>query len=156
MYSEEFLERFWAKVEKKGENDCWEWTAAKNEKGYGLIRIEGKNIKAHRVSLQIKINREIGEGLVTKHSCDNRGCVNPQHLTEGTQSENIKEAYERGRISVRKGSEIGNSKLTETEILEIREICKEGLLTQKEIAELYGICSRNVSHIVNRQTWLHI
>ena len=149
MYSEDILERFWAKVEKKGPEECWEWKASKTKRGYGQIRIEGKAIGAHRISLQIKLGREIVEGLVAKHSCDNPSCVNPNHLTEGTQSENLKEAYERGRIVL-------SSKLTETDVLEIREICKEGLLMQKEIAELYGIGQQSVSFIVNRKTWAHI
>ncbi len=148
MYSEDILERFWAKAEKKGPEECWEWKACKT-KGYGLIRIEGKNIKAHRVSLQIKLGREIVEGLVAKHCCDNPSCVNPNHLTEGTQSENLKEAYERGR-------RVLSSKLTKTDVLEIREIYKEGLLTQKEIAELYGISESPLSYIVNRKSWSHI
>lgn len=82
-------ERFWAKVEKAGPEDCWEWRAGKNTKGYGRFYLGGKrHIFAHRYSYELLVG-PIPEGLVTDHLCRNPGCVNPAHLEPVTNRENI-------------------------------------------------------------------
>lgn len=93
------FERFWAKVDKRGDGDCWPWTGAKTSKGYGAIQQCGKGspmLLAHRASYEFSAG-PIESGLYILHSCDNPGCVNPAHLRAGTQSENIAEAFAKGR-----------------------------------------------------------
>ena len=68
---------------------CWEWTAARNARGYGLFTIErGHQISAHR-AVYISLRGEIPSGLVTDHLCRNPGCVRPDHLDVVTQRENV-------------------------------------------------------------------
>lgn len=86
-------ERFWAKVDKRGDDECWLWLATKGGRdykegnGYGYIDHLGKNKRAHRVSYEMHIG-EIPPGLQIDHKCHHRSCVNPSHLRLATQSQN--------------------------------------------------------------------
>lgn len=73
-----------------GEGGCWEWVGAKNDKGYGQIRIAGKWRYAHRVMYE-RTKGAIPEGRrwVIDHLCRNKSCVNPDHLEAVVQQENI-------------------------------------------------------------------
>lgn len=70
------------------ENGCWDWNAAKDGRGYGVFKFNGKIRKAHRVSYEMHV-MEIPEGLVVDHLCGNKSCVNPEHLEPVTQHENV-------------------------------------------------------------------
>lgn len=93
-------DRFWAKVDKQqglGPNgDCWEWIGGKTGAGYGALCVNGKTIGSHIVSATIA-GYSIKSGQVIRHSCDNPICVNPSHLTIGTQKDNILDKIQRGR-----------------------------------------------------------
>lgn len=89
-------ERFWAKVNKAEANQCWEWTGAKNSKGYGTLQVNTIKWLAHRYSYTIS-KGEIPKGLLIMHSCDNRKCVNPEHLSAGTQVDNMLDCTSKGR-----------------------------------------------------------
>lgn len=88
-------DRFEAKVQAAG--DCLLWTGAKNSDGYGVTRdFTGSLVLAHRFHYMMKV-AAIPAGLVLRHACDTRLCVAPWHLTPGTHTENLMDAYERGR-----------------------------------------------------------
>lgn len=86
--------RFWEKVNKT--DNCWNWTGAINNKGYGRINIDGKSQLAHRVSFEIA-NGKIDDKMKVLHSCDNSFCVNPKHLWLGTQKDNLIDMAKKGR-----------------------------------------------------------
>jgi hypothetical protein len=92
------LEQFWRRVVLHKADQCWRWVGAKDPLGYGHFGLGTMKqwIYAHRFSCQLE-HGEIPEGLIVRHSCDNPGCVNPRHLLVGTQRDNMRDMYERGR-----------------------------------------------------------
>jgi hypothetical protein len=93
------MQRFWDKVEKT--DHCWEWIACKDEKGYGMFHYQGMPRRAHRLSWSF-LNGDIpsifndGKSEIC-HSCDNRGCVNPDHLFLGNHLINMQDMFKKKR-----------------------------------------------------------
>lgn len=112
----------------KTENGCWEFTGALRS-GYGAIKYKGKTCATHRVSYEIS-NGNIPNGLLVCHKCDNRKCINPEHLFLGTYSENMQDCKNKGRIVIpagkkfKKGNYPINSVFTLDEALIIKEKVK--------------------------------
>lgn len=86
IISQSVRDRFWPKVEKRSEEECWEWAAGRNSHGYGMS-VEGRNMSAHRLSYLIHIG-DIPQGMVIDHLCRTRHCVNPAHMEIVTNAEN--------------------------------------------------------------------
>ena len=78
------------------DTDCWNWSGNTSGNGYGRIRHKGRYICAHRASYIVRIG-EIPDGLLVLHKCDNRGCVNPDHLFLGTHKDNMQDMLSKGR-----------------------------------------------------------
>ena len=90
-------QRFWAKVDKESPNGCWEWTAGLNGAGYGQFTMwPASPVRAHRFSWELR-HGPIPDGLCALHRCDNRPCVNPDHLFLGTRGDNIRDCFSKGR-----------------------------------------------------------
>jgi hypothetical protein len=133
-------------VIKTEDSECWFWAGYTNQNGHGFINQHETQTTdyVHRISLERKLGREIKRGMWVLHSCfRNPNCVNPDHLREGTNSENQID-------SVKEGTSM--AKLTEAEVIAIRSDTRN----QKEIAEAYGVNQRTISCIKLRQTWKYI
>lgn len=93
-------ERFWAKVDRRGPNDCWEWKAGLFPDGYGVFNLSPaqRNARAHRVAWQFANNQAPPRGLNVCHECDNPPCCNPGHLWLGTQKQNMHDMARKGRL----------------------------------------------------------
>ncbi len=137
-------ERFWSYVDKT--NDCWLWTGAMDY-GYGRFYLEKKHMRTHRLSLEWSLGRPIGSGLVVRHKCRNRNCVNPEHLEEGTQKENGQDKVRDGTSP--RGTKNHKCKLTDQQVLAIRADSR----THKIIAAEYGISRTTVSYIKTGKNW---
>ena len=90
-------QRFWDKVEIIPFHPCWEWTGHQDKDGYGRLRANNKDLRAHRVSWEMHNKRHIPKGMQIMHSCDNPSCVNPAHLSLGTAQDNANDALSKGR-----------------------------------------------------------
>lgn len=136
------MKRFESKVEKS--SSCWVWKGATDKNGYGIFRLDGKNIKAHRFAFELWVH-PIPGGLCCCHRCDNPGCVNPSHIFLGTNAENTADKVRKNRQArVR-----GYFKLSADQALMIRE--HKG--TQREIAERFGISRSQVGNIKRGDHW---
>lgn len=131
---------------------CWEWQGTVNpENGYGQQRFNKKKWLVHRYSYLLH-KGEIDNNLCVLHKCDNRKCVNPEHLFLGTRRENNIDCSKKGRKP--RGENHSCAKLTNLEVEEIRHLQKNGF-THREIAEKFGVSRSTISMIINRINWAH-
>lgn len=137
--------RFWAKVDRRGPDECWPWTADRKARGYGRFMLDGKVRNASRVAYELLVG-PIPEGLFVCHRCDNPPCVNPAHLFVATHLENNADMRRKGRGP--------NVKLTEAQVIEIRALRADGA-TLTAIGARYGVCMQAVWDVVNR-SWRHV
>lgn len=146
--------RFWNFVAKT--DYCWNWIGSKND-GYGQIGLGSKLLRAHRFSYQLH-NGEIPKGMFVCHKCDNRACVNPDHLWLGTNEENQKDMRmkHRDNYGSYNGEKHHKAKLVKENIPEIKKLYKSGKFTQQELAELFGVHQTVISYIILNKIWQHI
>lgn len=136
---------------------CWLWTGQKRKDidgGYGLIKIDGRITRAHRVSYET-YKGPIPEGLFVCHTCDVPLCVNPDHLFLGTLQDNNLDMYMKGRNYKSSGDQNPRSKLKEIDIPRIIELRQSGMIFN-DIAKLYNVSGNAISSIFQGRTWSHI
>jgi hypothetical protein len=152
--------RFWSKVDISGGPDaCWPWKGGM-DKGYGRFKVRGRKMLAHRYSLELHLGRPIQDGLLACHRCNYGACVNPAHLYEGTQRDNMQDAIGAGTFQVyRGGSQPGekapHTTLLEHEALDIYQRACAGE-NYRSIASEYGISRDTVKDIKNGRSWASI
>ena len=152
------IERFWSKVDKTGSNGCWVWTGAKNGSGRPFSGIgQGNKVRlAHRLSYEFAYG-PIPEGLLVCHHCDNPACVRPDHLFLGTQSDNLRDAYRKGRLTQLRpapsGVENQNAKLTDEMVRAIRAEVGQ---THRQLAKKYHVTHGTITAAISRKSWRHV
>lgn len=152
------VKRFWAKVDIRSADECWEWQGPISSCGYGNFSVGGKlspdyrQWPAHRYAWTITYGAVPAE-LNVCHKCDNRRCVNPNHLFLGTDVDNMNDKVAKGRQA--KGDSSGLSKLLERDIATVIEMYNGGML-QREIGENFGVSQAVVSSVIRGHTWKHV
>jgi hypothetical protein len=144
-------ERFARKVQMTAEDGCWTWAGARNARGYGIFKIAGRSVLAHRVALALHLGRDV-VGCVL-HSCDNAPCCNPAHLREGSRLDNARDAVERGRLRPARGERNAAARLSAADVRAIRERHASGRASYARLAAEYGVTPGNIGHIVTRRAW---
>lgn len=132
------------------ENGCRVWTGTLFRDGYGQMTWKGRVRRAHAVAWEEAGRGSLPAGMVFCHTCDNRRCVNPDHMFIGTNKDNMADMVAKGRSG--RGSKNANAKLTAEQVRAIRQDGRP----HKQIAADYGIKSSNVSHIKTRRNWASI
>lgn len=158
-YTPKDVIRFWKKVAITANSDlCWQWTAYRDKEGYGHF-CHKANTLSHRIAWEIYNDKSAGN-LKVLHSCDNPSCVNPKHLSLGTQADNIADMMLKGRSaskekrSLPKRGELNPShKLTHEQVLYIRKRYAEGGITNKQLATEMGISRTMIYQIVKYKKW---
>lgn len=129
-------------------DSCIEWTGAFHKNGYGVVSLNRKVAAerglarvqfVHRMSY-LQHKGDMPQGLVVRHLCHNKKCFNPAHLEVGTQYENFKDSLEAGTVT---------RKLSEEDVMKIRE----STMSNRKLADLYGVSSTTVYHIKHGSKW---
>jgi hypothetical protein len=157
--------RFFERVEKT--EACWLWRGPFNPGGYGKFWSRSKTLGAHRYAYGL-LNGPIPKGLSVLHRCDRPACVNPAHLFLGTDADNVRDKWAKGRgpsgdrsgsrthpESIRRGEDQGGAKLTETDVRTIRTARAAGA-TCAALGRRFQMTPEGISAVCRRKTWKHV
>lgn len=134
------------------EDGCWNWKGTIHKRsGYGVLQFQYRSREVHVLAYGLWVS-PVTPGAIIRHSCDNRICMNPEHLLSGTHADNMNDKMQRGRYRCLEGAAHPNAKLTTQEVLDIRKEYVSGRLSQNMLAEVYGVSSCTIWSIVNLKT----
>lgn len=143
------LDLFFSRAFPEPNSGCWIWTGEWKNDGYGECWTFGRRETAHRASYR-ELKGPIPKGLMVRHTCDVRACVNPDHLLIGTQQDNMDDKVARHRQA--RGLTSGQAKLTEEEVREIRA----SALAQRTLAKIYNVSQPAIGMIKRRVNWKYL
>lgn len=122
---------------------CWDWQRSKTPRGYGKLAVQGRLVAAHRHSYSLS-KGSIHPGSHVLHKCDNRSCVNPEHLFLGTHKDNMVDMTTKGRS--------GKAKISPEQVVIARRLAAQGH-QRAVIAQMTGISYTNLCYILRGNTW---
>ena len=143
-YDSRALRRLEAKKAVDGETGCWPFTGATTSNGYGHIAYRGRVEYAHRVAAILFLGYDPNSGQFVLHTCDVPACFNPEHLTLGTQKENMADAAAKGRMK--------SKKLQAEQVAQIKYRLSLGT-PYRELATHYGVSTTAIGQIARGETW---
>lgn len=144
---------FWAKVDRRGPDECWEWTAHRDPDGYGRFSPRHRHqMPASRFSWELAYG-PAPEAMFVLHTCDNPSCCNPRHLFLGTNADNMRDKAIKGR-SLR-GERHNMAKLTSEDVRAIRRKVAAGV-PRGEVASEYRVHRATIDRAVNGKRWVSV
>lgn len=151
VITSERRQAFLARFTKGNKRKCWNWNARLNVDGYGSFDCNGQTVGAHRVAWRI-FKGPIPKGKFVLHKCDNRRCVNPNHLFLGTQADNVQDMVLKGRQRSVASERCWTVKLTWRLVQEMRKLRKEGW-EYLALAKRFGVCWKTCMRVCLFQSW---
>lgn len=142
----------------KAPNGCHIWTGAIQRHGYGAFRVGPQKIDAHVVAWRTaNSGKPVPVGQLVRHKCNNRQCVNPDHLHLGTHSDNMKDAVKNGGNEIRpRGEEHPNAVLSEPLVRAIRWMSESHNIGPAEIGRMIGVDRSTVAKVIRGNSWVHV
>lgn len=154
------VERILSRVKVDSKRGCWNWIGSTKGHGYASMGITyaPKVFKAEAVSRisYLEFIGPIPKGLHALHTCDNPKCVNPFHIFLGTNLQNVRDKIFKGRSAVTSGEKNGRRKLSNPQVIKMRELYRMKSKTHRELAVLFGVSQAVAYRIVKGQSWKHI
>ena len=146
------LARYWAKVDKRGDDECWPWTRSLSagKDGYGHLNVDKVIYDSHRLTWILTYG-EIPEGMHVLHRCNFKPCCNPKHLYLGTHQDNMADLKASGHNFATRGRAL----ITEDQVRSIRAEVASGV-SQRAIAQRLGMDPSSISDLVRRKSWKHV
>jgi len=144
--------RFWAKVDRRGPDECWLWRGALSGRGYGNISFRGKVTGAHRVSFILDQCFVPPADRMVCHRCDTPACVNPSHLFLGTNSDNMRDCVQKGRFPPQHGHHNPQAVLTTEQVGRVRAELAAGK-SHRQIAQEIGVNRSTIDRIASGESW---
>ena len=149
-------QRFEKKVVLIPFSDCHHWTGATAKFGHGqLANGLGGWLFAHRFAFEQK-HGPVEKGKFVLHHCDNPSCVNTNHLYVGSKKDNAQDRENRNRGNHAFGSNHGRSKLSVSQVRDIRDEFDTGKYSFQQLGKIYGVDGKSIADIVNRRNWHHV
>lgn len=160
------MHRFWKKVNKGTDNECWVWNARKNHDGYGEFWYNNHTVKAHRMSWLLH-NGLIPDDKCILHRCDNPPCVNPKHLWIGSLKDNTRDMISKSRQNFvgdfrhlprndYHGEDRSNAKLNDEKVMLMRRLHKKSGLSTRKLAKMFSIGKSVAWSVIAQSRWKHI
>jgi hypothetical protein len=143
------MRRFWAKVDRREEDQCWRWVGSTSITGYGRLSFSGGCKQAHRVAWHLT-HGPVPDGLCVLHRCDNPPCVNPAHLFLGTHLDNVRDCFAKGRGRPPHSERHNKAKLTLAAVAVIRSSPHE---SSQSLAHRFGVTTRTIWLVRSGRTW---
>jgi hypothetical protein len=153
MADHSYEKRFWAKVDRRGPDECWPWLGGTNGRGYGWFYFGDNRVKAHRIALKLA-GRDIPPGYEPDHLCNNPGCQNERHIEIVTPLVNAQRAIARRVERARAAGTpaVYNAKFTREQVHAIRADPRG----YRVLARLYGVNPSTMQDLKNKRSYAHL